>query len=461
MTLQEHRKLLQSSTESPDFKPTKASGLAAGSEAALVPVASALYLLKRDVVWGRFSPSDFAKLHEHARRLVVRATGMCAYFGAIDPTRERFPTTAGPSAAGTPPQTTSPPSPPDSVNRETTEEDITEKPHIPLEQTSTVDSSITPVPSETSPDGSLQPGSIRNARRRNVGTRHPRFSEPRGPSIHHAHIHHRPHHRHKHPMTHGPLLPLVTGKQNPTQSPVGLYESIRYADLEEKLSYPSAASNTEKFHILLKESCDDILGVADGALETLAGWLNTVTSKSRFKFWRNSAEHQKAEQERIDAYVQAKEKLDGVLEVFEKEKRWVVDACHFSVEFFNPLPHRHLVVDPYRAFLDPKEGNGETSDAPSHRHLFHCYTYQYHLWQFAKVLSEVVCQLLLRILCAWLTQSIQLGEVIHLENERKDYKLWMPTLPWKRLLARDGLGAPPDDDVDNHNDEDPGSPVRF
>lgn len=320
-TLQEHRRLLQASTESSDFNPTRASGLAAASEGALIPVASALYLLKRDVVWGRFSPSDFAKLHGHARRLVVRATGMCAYFGAIDPTRERFPKTptAGTSVPGTPPQSTSTPSRPTSVYREATETDVTS--HVPLEQTSTMDSSITPATSETLPDSPLQPGSIQNARRRNVGTRHPHFSEPISPSTHRGHIHHRPHHRHKHPMSHGPLLPLVRGKHNPNQSPVGLYESIRYADLEEKFSHPSAASNTERFHLLLRESCDDMLGITDETIETIDGWLNTVTSKSRFKFWRNKVEYQKTEQERVVGYVQVKEKLDRVLEVFEKEKR--------------------------------------------------------------------------------------------------------------------------------------------
>lgn len=56
--------------------------------------------------------------------------------------------------------------------------------------------------------------------------------------------------------------------------------------------------------------------------------------------------------------------------------------------------HRHIVVDPYRASFDA--GNGESSDVPSHRHLFHCYVYQYHLWQFVKILSQLVCRLLPR-----------------------------------------------------------------
>lgn len=74
-----------------------------------------------------------------------------------------------------------------------------------------------------------------------------------------------------------------------------------------------------------------------------------------------------------------------------------------------------------------------------------------------KVLSEVVCQLLPHILCIRLTQSTQLGEVIRLENEREKFKLWTPKLPWRRFLAREGLDASPNDDVDDHDDEDPGS----
>ena len=243
---------------------------------------------------------------------------MCAYFGAIEPTRERFPTTPVPV---TPPPRSPPSSRPASVHREATETDLTETSHVPLEQTSTMDSSVTPAPSEIT-DSPLQPGSIRNARRRNVGTRSPRFSEPGSPSTHREHIHHKPHHRHKHAMSHGPLLPLVMGKHHPTQSPVGQYESIRYADLEEKFSHPSVARNTEIFHHLLRDSCDDMLGVTDEALEAIDGWLNTVTSKSRFKFWISKVERQKTERERIDGYVQLKERMDGTLEAFEREKRY-------------------------------------------------------------------------------------------------------------------------------------------
>lgn len=386
--LQEHRRLLQSSTKSPEFVHTRASALVAASEAGLVPVTSAIYLLKRDIVWCRFSPSDFAKLHDYARRMVVRASGMCAYFGVIDPTRERLQTTPATSAPGSPvrsPGTSRPPS----VHREDTETDVTETPHTPFVRTPTTASSVTPVPSESVPDSSHQSGSVRHARRRNVRTR---FSGHK-PSVHHEHIHHRPHHRHKHPVSHGPLLPLVLGGPNSSQPAVGLYESIRYADLEEKFSHPDVEHNTEKFHRLLRDCCDDMLGVADETFVALDDWLNTVTNKSRFKFWRDKEQRKKVEKEALDGYVELKEKLDRALEAFEKEKRcvyWIVGS-HCVADCLQRL----IVVDPYRASLDPKAGDAELNDAPSHRHLFHCYVYQYHLWQFVKILSELVCWLLL------------------------------------------------------------------
>jgi hypothetical protein len=66
-----------------------------------------------------------------------------------------------------------------------------------------------------------------------------------------------------------------------------------------------------------------MLEAADETLVVLDAWLNVVTNKSRFKFWRNKTEHEKSEKERFDGYVQLKEKLDRTLEVFEKEKRYV------------------------------------------------------------------------------------------------------------------------------------------
>lgn len=111
-----------------------------------------------------------------------------------------------------------------------------------------------------------------------------------------------------------------------SQPAVGLYEAIKYAGLEKKFVHPAAVCDTEKFHRLLRECCDDMLGVTDEALVVLDGWLNSVMDKSRFKFWRDREECKRKEQERLDELVQLKEKMDHVLGAFEKEKRCVSSA---------------------------------------------------------------------------------------------------------------------------------------
>ncbi|TFY59241.1 hypothetical protein EVJ58_g5908 [Rhodofomes roseus] len=47
-----------------------------------------LRLVKNDIVFGQFAPSDVGRMQEFGRRLIVRASGI--FFTPIDPTRERF-----------------------------------------------------------------------------------------------------------------------------------------------------------------------------------------------------------------------------------------------------------------------------------------------------------------------------------------------------------------------------------
>jgi hypothetical protein len=55
-----------------------------------------------DVVWARFAPEDFVKLHTMARRLAVRVNGMDVYWDFVDPKKEVFPMTPAPSTPATP-----------------------------------------------------------------------------------------------------------------------------------------------------------------------------------------------------------------------------------------------------------------------------------------------------------------------------------------------------------------------
>lgn len=54
--------------------------------------------------------------------------------------------------------------------------------------------------------------------------------------------------------------------------------------------------------------------------------------------------------------------------------------------------NRLRVLDPYRHAFDLKQKHGATSDIepPPHKHLFHCYMYEYHTSQIASFVSGVV-----------------------------------------------------------------------
>ena len=85
-------------------------------------------------------------------------------------------------------------------------------------------------------------------------------------------------------------------------------------------------------------------------------------------------------------------------------------------------------MDPYRPAFDLKHvPSDEDAEVPPHRHLFHCYVYQYHLMQFAQVLIEMVSA----VFCTDfeltnIYNGRQLAKMIELEKERKSNKLWTP-----------------------------------
>jgi len=82
--------------------------------------------------------------------------------------------------------------------------------------------------------------------------------------------------------------------------------------------------------------------------------------------------------------------------------------CHaYRLRFLTSFPRR-LVLDPYRPAFDPKHlsSDGEV-EIPHHRHLFHCYTYQYHLLQLAILTVDTVSNLSL-VVC---TPSFSLIEI--------------------------------------------------
>jgi hypothetical protein len=296
--LSEHQRLLKMSAHDPTFSAAKVSALITGSEAALAPLAATLNNLKRDIVWSRVSPSDFAKLYGWARRLVIRANGMSVYFTLIDPTRERFPVTPAPSHPATPITGTPLASRPTSIH-EGAEDDA---PYEPEHSEST--------------SGSPHP-SVRFARRRHMPHIHLPHSALPNHHTAHEHAHHRNH------LSHGSLLHLaLTQTAKPKQAAVGTFESHRYANIETKVfSNPASADYTENFHTLLGESSEEVLEVYNEVLTRIDTWFDNVLSSWRFSFWRKQVDIQKERAEHLLSCEKLKEKLDDALERFRKEKR--------------------------------------------------------------------------------------------------------------------------------------------
>lgn len=52
------------------------------------------------------------------------------------------------------------------------------------------------------------------------------------------------------------------------------------------------------------------------------------------------------------------------------------------------LSIRHAILDPYLPAFDDRK-----QEMPSHRYLFSCYVYQYHLTQMGAIILELVCPL--------------------------------------------------------------------
>ncbi|KAJ3712876.1 hypothetical protein C8R42DRAFT_727627 [Lentinula raphanica] len=333
------------------------AGSVAQSEAALGPLAQAARLLPSEVVYSRYSPRDWRPLQDLARRIAVRAHGMMIYFTLIDPTRERFPVTPATTRPGTPAGTT--PS--------------------------------TPVEKHSDPP------------------HHHHLSN----LLHRAHLHHSGrHHR----------ASSSYGHRHTAHAPVGVFESQRYLDLEAHVWHdPRTESHTTQTHSLLQESCTPLLEQCQTATGCLQTWFSGAAARdgaswklaksiftsallnSKAKFERREQAKRLQWEERVSEIRNVRRNLEEELNRFRQETRL-------------------NVVKPYTDALDPLDSPTGTDESnlwsydynqiPSHRYLFNCYVYQYHLMRFADMLGEL------------------LDHVIRLETrpERRHRRVWTPKI---------------------------------
>lgn len=344
-----HRKLKDIPVDSKDFAATAAEirSSAVAAETALVPLAVAGRLLPSDLIYSRFSPMDYKAIQDIARRMAVRANGLTIYFSLIDPTREKFPMTPAQSRPGTPGASTPPQergNPMDSHPSSPTYGDDDEP------ETAPASGATTPTHhSHASRLFHLSPS--RSGRRSG--------SHARSTS-------------HFHNLLHSSLLNLSRGVHKPEQA-VGLFESQRYMDIEATMFHDDHAnSHTQQATRLLFSGCDGLLELNQHSIQEICDWLGTVR-KGRFAFWRSAKQKKDDWQAKYDKLKHLRDTLGEELAEFRQTSRLTV-------------------IDPYRAALDASSMKGfdMEREAPSHRYLFHCYVYQYHLMRFSTQNLEMV-----------------------------------------------------------------------
>ncbi|KAI0353282.1 hypothetical protein OH77DRAFT_1407363 [Trametes cingulata] len=400
--LAHHRKVLTLNPSSEEFKATvkNLTGALGKSEGGLGQAAANARLLKQDIVYGRFSPTNIGEFQPIVRRLVTRANGMDIFFTLIEPTREKFPVTPVPSRPATPRSSTP----------------ASTRPATPA-------SPSTPLPSSP-PNGAREDPEQSARRRRNLQKRALEHSHGHKSFSRKLHLRLREQEEeHQHHQVHFSLLSLAHAlsplARVPTTSSaetaVGVFESQRYMAIEaNRLSHPDQRDVTAQFVRLLHESCDELLESTQGVVKGVQGWFAEVRRGS----FGGKAKIEKARAERLAKLEALRQDIKDVLHKFKKDKR-------------------HRVLDPYRSAFDPKHVRAIPGihEPPPHRYLFHCYMYQYHLMRFSSILTEI------------------LETIIKLEKAHPKARLWWPGIPIRKMLEWSPWN--PSEEMDRQDDEDP------
>lgn len=326
--LREHRAALQMSSGIPDFAATvgKIAGLVSKAEGGLGPAAASHRLIKNDIIFGRFAPSDVGSMHEFGRRLVVRANGLGIFFTLIDPTRERFPVTPLPSKPNTPVMT------PVSSRRQSFSRPSTPAPASPdprSDPESVAWGRSPPASRPASPTfGAVEikdRGRLRHRATRERKNPSGSMSSLRTTLSRHLHIGPNRHEDDsQNQRLHFSLLHLAHSLSVPhanlphSESTVAVFESQRYLALEAtRLSHPDSPEATETFVFLLGESCEGLLSACADAVREARGWISGV--RSGWLESKHTAEQRRVEQ--LAKMADVRYKVDSALQQFRKYQR--------------------------------------------------------------------------------------------------------------------------------------------
>lgn len=325
-----YRSILKMDPASPEFASTASTihGLVDKAEAGLFGAGVASRLLKRDILWGRFSPNDIGALADILRPLVVRTNGMGVYFHLIDPTRERFPMTPAPSAPVTPALSRTPTRPSTPVD-DTAESDgdTLKRRRRPAEHgPSPLRHSLT----QGFPDRS--PTQVTTADSGEKKDRERDWSRALARHFHHHKRSASHHAAHQNNNLHFSLLQLAhtlsinhdhSSLHLPQKTAVGVFESQRYMTLEAtRLGHGNSAETTALFVSLVQESCDDLLQQCQGSLKAVQEWIGNVrrggfTSKAKLEHTRKT---------RLDNLEKVNTALKLALDDFRTNKRYAASS---------------------------------------------------------------------------------------------------------------------------------------
>ncbi|KAH8091403.1 hypothetical protein BXZ70DRAFT_909843 [Cristinia sonorae] len=417
-----YRQVLKMDPASSEFASTATTihGLVDKADAGLAGTSATYRLLKRDILWGRFSPSDIGSLQDLLRPLVVRTNGLGTYFYLIDPTREKFPMTPMPSMPATPTSRSRTPtrssSPleeaPDGIS-ETLKRRRRLADHSPSPLRQSFAREVSDRLALREKEGSLRSKDTNDHdhdRRRSTWSRHFRHHRKQS-GAHHTH---HDNHLHFSLLTLAHTLSSHHHPTLPSEPVVGVFESQRYMALEAtRLGHGSSPETTALFVGLVQESCDELLEHSQKSLKAAQEWI----SKARSGTFASQARIQRERKARLGNLEKVTAGLKDALERFRKDKRL-------------------RVLDPYRSAFDTRHiGSHTGTDPPPHKFLFHCYVYQYHLMRFSMFLIEM------------------LDVIINLEKERTKGRFWMPTIPLRQFVTSDNL----EENAATHqnDDEDP------
>ncbi|KIY62539.1 hypothetical protein CYLTODRAFT_494564 [Cylindrobasidium torrendii FP15055 ss-10] len=210
------------------------------------------------------------------------------------------------------------------------------------------------------------------------------------------------------------LVMLTRSKSRPsraarkTEGTVGMYDDRHYTSHENTISGDSTDGYTQEATHLLLVGCDTLLELNQQALQTALDWLSTAR-KGRFAFWRSTKQKNDDWRATLDRLKRLRARLEVEIAEFRKTSRM-------------------SVVDPYKEAL--AAGSQKGSDQPSHRHLFHCYVYQYQLLRFSNQSARM------------------LDMIISMEQGRSAPRIWTPV---KRLFVWNSRNLLDTDNVDDEN----------